>query len=80
MAGVEARREPLEEDVADEVRRGEADEGLGEPGPVPFVFLALPRVPAPREDAPERGGADRDAERSVLREVPGRVEGDEEAA
>lgn len=77
--GVQSRGEPLEEDVADEVRACEADERLGEAAVLfAFPLLAFPGMPALREDLSERFAADRDGQRVVIGEVTSGVEGDEE--
>ena len=80
MPGVEALGDPLEEDVVEEAVAPEADERLGEVEVALLPALPEPGVPAALQRGPHHLGADRDPKRCVLREVAGRVEGDEEAA
>lgn len=78
MAGVEAFRDPLEEEVVEKALAPKTDERLGEIEVPLFPSLPEPRVPACLQSDFHHLGADRALKGLVFREVAGGVEGDEE--
>ncbi|MBP7676093.1 MAG: hypothetical protein KBB14_07215 [Thermoanaerobaculia bacterium] len=78
MSGVEASGEPLELEVCEESLAPEADESLREVEVPSFPSLAEPRMPSAFQRDAHVPGADRDAQRLVLRVVPGGIEADDE--
>ncbi|HPA50786.1 MAG TPA: hypothetical protein PLP50_04215 [Thermoanaerobaculia bacterium] len=77
-AGVEVRRGLLEIQVGEEELAPETDESLREVVVPPLPSLAEPRVPSSVLRDSNGAGADRNAKGGVLREVPGRIETDDE--